>query len=294
MELYQIRAFVMVARLGNLTRAAEALSVTQPAVTAQIKSLEQLLGVALFERQGGRLVLAKAGEILLPSADALLAAGAELRAQALKLQGEICGHLDFGIPSEHPDFLRVGELVAAMARTLPRVDLHTRTLPAVALAEQVRTGQLAAALTISANPPLDVQWTDLRSVRFRIAIPSALSIVAASGGWRELAALPWVDTTDSAHPHVLLRDLFERHGLSPQVIVRSDDVAALDALVRAGVGCALLREEVALRGAERGDFLVWGHARTDARLGLITASERAGDPMVVGLSSVLRTVWGLA
>lgn len=293
MELYQIRAFVLVARLGNLTRAAEALSVTQPAVTAQIKSLEQLLGVALFERQGGRLVLAKAGEILLPTADALLAAGAELRAQALKLQGEIRGHLAFGIPSEHPDFLRLGELVTAMGRTLPHVDLHTRTLPAAVLAEQVRAGQLAAALTISVNPPLDVQWTDLRSVRFRIAIPPALAGFTPGGGWRELAALPWIDTTQSAHPHVLLRDLFERHGLAPHVVVRSDDVAALDALVRAGVGCALLREEVALRGAERGDFMVWGHARIDARLGLITAPDRSGDPMVVGLSSVLRTVWGL-
>lgn len=76
MEIYQIRAFVTVARLGNLTKAAEALSLTQPAVTAQLKALEQSLGVALFDRAAGRLSLAKAGEALLPTAEALLVLGA--------------------------------------------------------------------------------------------------------------------------------------------------------------------------------------------------------------------------
>ena len=61
MELYQVRAFVTVARIGNVTKAAEALCVTQPAVTGQLKSLEQSLGVALFDRSAGRLVLTRAG-----------------------------------------------------------------------------------------------------------------------------------------------------------------------------------------------------------------------------------------
>ena len=63
MELYQVRAFVTVARVGNVTRAADALCVTQPAVTAQIKGLENSLGVALFDRGGRRISLARAGEI---------------------------------------------------------------------------------------------------------------------------------------------------------------------------------------------------------------------------------------
>ncbi|CPK03731.1 LysR family transcriptional regulator [Bordetella pertussis] len=82
MEIYQIRAFVTVARLGNLTKAAEALSLTQPAVTAQLKALEQSLGVALFDRAAGRLSLAKAGEALLPTAEALLVLGAQLKSEA--------------------------------------------------------------------------------------------------------------------------------------------------------------------------------------------------------------------
>lgn len=80
MELYQVRAFVTVARLGHVTKAADALCLTQPAVTAQIKSLESSLGVALFDRSGGRLTLTRPGEKLLPHAEALLAVGHQVHA----------------------------------------------------------------------------------------------------------------------------------------------------------------------------------------------------------------------
>ena len=123
MEIYQIRAFVTVARLGNLTKAAEALSLTQPAVTAQIKALEQSLGVALFDRSGGRLALAKAGEVLLPTAESLLVLGAQLKSEAQQLQGSLHGVVELGVPSEMPDFLRLGELAFAVNQRLPLVEL---------------------------------------------------------------------------------------------------------------------------------------------------------------------------
>jgi DNA-binding transcriptional LysR family regulator len=83
MEIYQLRAFVTVAKLGHLTRAAEALHVTQPAVTAQIKALEEELGVALFDRRPGRMALTKAGELLLPEADHVLTVTGSCRSARL-------------------------------------------------------------------------------------------------------------------------------------------------------------------------------------------------------------------
>ena len=68
MEMYQLRAYVTAATLGSVTRTAEALHLTQPAITAQIKALEEELGVALFDRRPGRISLTKAGEELLPQA----------------------------------------------------------------------------------------------------------------------------------------------------------------------------------------------------------------------------------
>lgn len=291
MEIYQIRAFVTVARLGNLTKAAGALSLTQPAVTAQIKALEQSLGVALFERTGGRLALAKAGEALLPTAEALLALGAQFKAEAQQLQGSLHGTVDLGVPSERPDFLRLGELASAMLQHLPLVELKTVTLPAAALNDQVSSGRLHGALTIAAKPPRGAHWIPLRSVRYRIALPVTLAGTLKRGGWREVSQLPWLDGPTGCHTHLLLRDMFERHGMAPRVVMQHDDQANMDALVRAGAGCALLREETALAGAASGDFIVWGQAHADATLGFMTSHERASEPVLVALISIMQKLW---
>lgn len=292
MELYQVRAFVTVARLGHVTKAAEALCVTQPAVTAQIKGLESSLGVALFDRSGGRLSLTRAGEQLLVQAEQLLAAAGELQGAARSLQGELSGRIDLGLPAEPSDFLRVGALSAGVQRDLPLVELRTHTGAVATLLDQVRGGVLSAALSIGVSPPRDLQWQALRSVCYRIAIPNAMAAEMQRGGWRTLAGLPWIDGTVESHTHQMLRALFERQGLAPNVVMRVDDTGALDSLVRAGSGCALLREEVALPGVEDRDWMVWGHTRVDAQLYFSSASERAGDPLVVALSSVVRGVWG--
>ncbi|OWT74330.1 MULTISPECIES: LysR family transcriptional regulator [unclassified Achromobacter] len=291
MEIYQIRAFIKVARLGNVTRAAEALSLTQPAVTAQIKALEQSLGVALFDRSGGRLALAKAGEALLETAEQLVALGNQLKSAAQALQGELHGVLELGVPSEQPDFLRLGELAATVMRQLPLVELKTHVMPAEILADQVANGRLAAALTLAAAPPRGLQWMALRSVRYRVALPRSLADTLRKGGWRELAQLPWLDGPAGSHTHLLLRDLFERHGLSPRVVMRNDDQANLMALVRADAGCALLREETALQGAAAGDCTVWSNVHADATLGFIVSPDRAAEPLVVALESMVREVW---
>lgn len=293
MEIYQIRAFVTVARLGNLTRAAEALGLTQPAVTAQIKALEQSLGVALFERSAGRLTLAKSGETLLPTAEAVLALGSQLKSEATQLQGELQGTLELGLPSEHIDFLRLGELANAVTKSLPLIELQTRVLPSTQLVEYVCTGRLSAALTIAAYPPRDVHWMALRSISYRIAIPNRQAEAMTHGGWPDLASLPWIDGTLGSHIHLLLRELFERHGLSPRVVMHIDDQANMDALVRAGAGCALLREERALQGAQRKEFAIWGRARVDAALGFITANESATEPLIVALISMLKEIWNI-
>lgn len=292
MELYHVRAFVTVARLGHVTKAADALCVTQPAVTAQIKALESSLGVALFDRSAGRLTLTRAGDKLLVQAEALLAAAGELQGAARQMQGEISGRIDLGLPGETTDFLRLGPLAAGVQRDLPLVELHTRTSAMGTLLDQVRGGTLAAAFSIGPHPPRDLQWQALRSVSYRVALPTALAHEMQRGGWRVLAGLPWVDGAVDSHIHLMLRGLFEQQGLAPNVALRSEDTRALEAFVRAGSACALLREEVALPGVERGEWVVWGHARVDAQLFFSTATERAGDPLVVALNAVLRGVWG--
>ena len=292
MALHQVRAFVTVARVGNVTKAAEVLCVTQPAVTAQIKAFESSLGVALFDRSGGRMTLTRAGGCLLQQAETLLVAAAELKGVAQSMQGELSGRMDIGLPGETPEFLRIGALVVAVQRDLPMVELHTRTEAAGHLLDQLRGGALSGAFTLGVNPPRDLQWTALRSVCYRVVFPTRFAAEMQRGGWRVLSGLPWVDGPVESHVHQMLRGLFEQQGLAPNVVLRSGDTSALQSFVRAGSACALLREEVAMPGVERGDWVVWGHARLDAQLYFSYAAERASDPLVVALLAAVQRVWG--
>ncbi|HEY4083631.1 MAG TPA: LysR family transcriptional regulator [Burkholderiaceae bacterium] len=291
MELYQIRAFVTVARLGHVTRAAEALCVTQPAVTAQLKGLEHALGVALFDRSGGRLTLTRAGEQLLARAEALLASASEMTGAAQRMQGELRGCVDLGLPSETGDLLRIGALTAGLQQALPLVELNTHAGAVGSLLDAVRANNLAACFSIGLTPPRDLQWQTLRSLSYRVALPHAFAPRMHREGWRALAALPWVSGPVESHLHQILRSMFEQQGVTPNVVVRSADTSALETLVAAGSVCALVRDEIALPGTERGDWWVWGHARMDAQLYFCSAHERAGDPLVVALSSVVQSVW---
>lgn len=291
MELYQVRAFVAVARIGNVTKAAEALCVTQPAVTGQLKSLEQSLGVALFDRSSGRLTLTRAGELLLPKAEALLAASGELSAIARQLQGELTGRVDFGLPSEPADFLRLGEMATRVHAALPLVELRSRSHSSLQLLDLIRAGTITAGYFIGPHPPRDLQWVSLRSVTYRIAVPGRMAAAIQMGGWRALAELPWIDGLDDSHIHQLMQALFERQGLAPRVVMQVEETSGLDAYVRAGSGCALLREEIAVCGVEHNDWMVWGPAQLDAELYFVTSLEGGCDPLTVALTSLVRSVW---
>jgi len=77
MDYTLLRAFLAVAREGNLTRAAAQLHLTQPAVSLQIKNLQEMLGVVLFSRTSHGLLLTRDGEALLPHAERALTAAAD-------------------------------------------------------------------------------------------------------------------------------------------------------------------------------------------------------------------------
>lgn len=293
MEIYQLKAFVTAARLGNLTRTAEVLHLTQPAITAQIKALEEELGVALFDRRPGRISLTKAGESLLGEADQVLLATAQLQGKARELQGEVSGHLNLGTVGD-PEALRLGALVAALVTTLPLLDIKTKNGNAEELRELVAAGALQGSFYIGPNIPREVGGLALQTVRYRIVAPMAVEERLRLAGWHQIAALPWIVAPPQHHIHTLLRDLFARQGVLPNVALESDEAAAPLSLIRSGVGLALMREDVAVPASERGELLIWPHARVAALLSFIYPKSAEHDPALVATLSVLRQVWGLS
>src|SRR5260221_3500772 len=92
----QVQAFIEVARTGNVSRAAEALYVTQPALTARIQALEKELGEALFVRTGRGVRLTDAGRVFLPNAERAVQAVDDGRQALNDLRSASAGRLALG------------------------------------------------------------------------------------------------------------------------------------------------------------------------------------------------------
>jgi DNA-binding transcriptional LysR family regulator len=122
MENFRLRVFRAVAHHLNFRLAAEELLLTQPAVTQQIKALESEVGVALFERAGGRVALTPAGASLLPYAEQLAAISAEAREAVVAATGETAGALAVGASQTIGQYL-LPRLIAGFQRQFPLVDV---------------------------------------------------------------------------------------------------------------------------------------------------------------------------
>ena len=120
MENFRLRVFRAVAQHLNFSRAAEELLLSQPAVTQQIKALEEELGVPLFDRGGGHIALTPAGEALLPYAEKLRAISAEAVIAVASAGGEHAGELALGASRTISQYL-LPKLIASFLKENPKV-----------------------------------------------------------------------------------------------------------------------------------------------------------------------------
>ena len=291
MELYQIRAFVAVAELGHLTRAAERLHVSQPALSGQVKALESQLELKLFERAPGGMVLTSAGRQLLPRALEVLAAADEFRHAATRLSGQVAGTLRVGTVSD-PKSVRLGRVLAAALRMHPRLELAVSHQVSGEALESVRQGRLDASYYFGDRPADDIEALELCKIVYRIAVPSAWSHHQGGDEWSTIASVPWVLTPRISTYHALITNLFAQHGLPlPARFVEADDETVITNLVASGVGASLLREESALELERTGAARIWGATRVVSTLWFIALAARRDDPLIRATFALVRDSW---
>lgn len=126
MENFRVKVFRTVARQMNFSRAAEELLLTQPAVTQQIKALEEECGVPLFDRRGGQISLTPGGAALLPYAEKLKSLSDEALAAVAAASGENAGRLAIGASQTIGQYL-LPNLIAAFVRENPRVRIAAQS-----------------------------------------------------------------------------------------------------------------------------------------------------------------------
>ena len=162
-QLKQLRAFCQIARLGSITRAAEALFLSQPAVTLQLQALEQALDVRLFERSGRRLTLSPEGQTLYdlvrPLVDGLDGLDREFHS---RLRGLGAGALDIAAGGSTILYL-LPPLVQAFREKHPDVQLKLHNVTGMDGLARIRADEVDLAVGSMLDVPNDIDYAATHS-----------------------------------------------------------------------------------------------------------------------------------
>ena len=232
----EFKTFIAVARDGTFTGAGAHLGLTQSAVSAQIKRLEEYLGVELFDRGARAAVLNAHGREMLAQAEELVAMAERMVTTAGA--GQVSGSLRIGaIASVQQDLL-----VDALGRfraVYPEV--RVRIVPGVSLSllGQVDAGEVDMAVLI--RPPFtlppELGWHRLLSEPVMLAVPASLP----GAPWRELlAAQPFIRYDRASFGGRVVDIFLKKHRLNVHEAVELDEIEAIANMVRHGLGVALL------------------------------------------------------
>lgn len=289
MDPSQLRAFITVARTGNLTRAAAALHLTQPAVSLQLKALQATLRVQLFSRTPTGMVLTAEGAKLLPLAERILASMAELEQAATALHSTLSGALAIGTILD-PEFTRLGALLKHLVESWPQLTPRLQHGMSGTVLNMVKKGELDVGYYIG-DPGKECHSLILTPFTYNVVAPSGWKSRVAGRDWPALAQLPWIWTpAESAHNR-LLSEIFASHQVHPITVAQVDQEQSMLDLVKSGLGLSLVRESIALRESHAHGLVIADAVSVGTELRFITLAKRQQEMAIAAVFSLLDNVW---
>jgi LysR family transcriptional regulator, carnitine catabolism transcriptional activator len=235
----QLRLFVTTAALMNMSRAAEALHVSQPALTRALQEFESQLGVALFHRTTRRIALTHDGERLLPIAQRLLIDLDQVAGDLRERAAGLAGHVTLAVGSAFGCAV-LGGALRRFATTHPRVQVRVIDDNSAGITRRVALGEVDLGI---GSPMGDTRLLDcalLLTAPIGLLMNTAVFRLDKAVGIDQLAGLPLLKESDDTSIMQTLRS--RGSGLVAQVGggVEVNSLALQLAFARAGVGIAVM------------------------------------------------------
>ncbi|MFF1571567.1 LysR substrate-binding domain-containing protein [Leifsonia sp. NPDC058292] len=239
----EVTHFLALAADGHVAHAAEALGVSQSTLSRSVGRLEAEMGVELFDRTKGRFELNRYGQILLAHASRALAEFETARSRIDALRDPSAGTVSIAYVSSFGSWL-IPRLVGDYRALFPDIRFVLNGGTADTVLEALRGG--AADIAILSPDPRDpeIDWRALTSERLALGVPDAHPFAARTDGVEvsELEDLEFLALKPGAGLRGIADSYFAVHGVVPNVVLEVTELSTLRALVRAGVGVALLPE----------------------------------------------------
>lgn len=293
-ELKTLRTFVTVAQLGSVSRAAEVLHMTQPALSLRLKQLADDTGLTLFKRNARGLELTVDGLAFNVKAMQVMQALTELEQTTRHLSGSIRGKLRLGTIID-PEFTRLGAFLRTLVEAAPHLEKELRQGMSGDVAEWIRQGEMDAGFYLGALPespePLFAH-KELAQFSYWVIAPQGWESRVQGKDWTALAQLPWIGTAPASVHHRLIKATYAKLDAQPNVVALVDQESSMLAMVRSGVGLSLCRDSVALTEKRRHGIVVSDRCQIPCSLSFIALQGRRQDKSVACAFDAVTTAWG--
>src|SRR3989449_6815791 len=239
MEIDQIETFLAVATFDGFHRAAEALRISEPAVSARIKALEQSLGATLFARSRGGLTLSDAGRTLRPYAEQLLRTASLARQAVHELRPGSEGPLQIAAALSICVYF-LPDVLKHFQRAHPNVIINIRSGHSKEVLEMVLGGEAEIGLARSLQHP-EVETLSLGDdPLLLVAHPKQEPKNVRRARLEEVANWPLIFFDRGSSDWTLTHSLFRRAGLVPNGALEVDTIETAKRMVERGLGLSFL------------------------------------------------------
>jgi LysR family transcriptional regulator, carnitine catabolism transcriptional activator len=294
-DLHQLRIFVAVARLGNFTRAAERLSLSQPSLSLHIRRLEQELGVRLLDRSTRSVALTRAGEDFLPTAERLLddfqSAVTTVADLAARRRGRVAVAV---LPSVAAELLP--RAIALLHSRYPDVGVSLRDDVSDHIPARVRNGEVDFGLGAIDSMVADLSGVPLLTDELVAVFPRAhplarpAKVTSAKITWRRLADYPFVAMSRDSSVRRLTDQAFARNGLAPEPAFEAKYMSTAVGIVANGLGVAALPSSAVSMVEQAGLPYAAIHGPVmKRRIGIMTKHGRSLSPAAEALVAALKS-----
>ena len=240
MNFYQLAYFKKVSETKSMSRAAEELLITQPAVSKQIRALEDELGERLFDRIGKKVHLTRTGEVLYSHADRILRSVEEAKIAVRDMSAECSGEFIIGT-SDHISIHRLPGVLKSFINAFPKVDLKLRCHRSETILDLVNRNLVdLGVITLPKPAPHLVSktiWKDPMSLVFVKDHPlGSLPVIRLRDILRYGMILPETGTQTRR----TIDAAFSKKGMTVNIAMEVAYLETIKSLVRAGLGISVL------------------------------------------------------
>jgi len=244
MDFVQIRAVVEVARLHSFSRAAEALGLTQPAISAQVRQMEEEVGFRLFDRLGRSVFLTQPGAILADYGRRLLQQRREAHRAVTDLNAGPTGRLVIGATEAICLYLLPPVLKEFQAR-YPGVALSIFRHNTQRVVRKLVEGVLDVGFISLPAPSEDIQVTPIFRDRWMVALSRNHPLAGAERvRWEDLLPFPFI-LPETGHTRDVMDRLLAPHRRRARIAFEVSGLEVIKRFVAEGMGVTLLSESYA-------------------------------------------------